>query len=95
MLHIGSLFALHFNLEDGGDMFLRNIDWRSNYYAGVRSQKTELFITTAVITSNYFSEDLKCMKNVWCSTTMILFAFSAKPFSIRKKMANSRRVRLV
>jgi hypothetical protein len=37
--------------EDGGDMFRRNFGWLVTDYPDL-SQKTELFITTAVRTSN-------------------------------------------
>jgi hypothetical protein len=44
----GSLF---FNPEDGGDMFLRKMLIFNGLHSFI-SQKTELFITTAVKTSN-------------------------------------------
>jgi hypothetical protein len=39
-----------FSLEDGGDMFLRNVGLLSKVLHGVISQKVELFITAAVRT---------------------------------------------
>jgi hypothetical protein len=43
---------LLFDREDGGDVFLRNVGWLSAEYTGVISQKIELFVTTAVRTSD-------------------------------------------
>jgi hypothetical protein len=48
----GFLFCLIFDLEDGGDMFLRNISSLSTDYTALTCKKTVVFITTAVITSN-------------------------------------------
>jgi hypothetical protein len=38
--------------EYGGDTLLRNVSWAFNGLHGVLSQKIQLFITTAVITTN-------------------------------------------
>jgi hypothetical protein len=46
------LLGLFFDPEDGGDIFLRNIGLTFNGLHGVISPKIELFITTAVRTSN-------------------------------------------
>jgi hypothetical protein len=48
MLHAGFLFSLVFDLEDGGDMFLR----KCSGLHGVISQKIEPFVSTAVRTSH-------------------------------------------
>jgi hypothetical protein len=45
LFHFGFLLGILFNSEDGGDMFLPRPH-------GIISQKIELCITTAVITSN-------------------------------------------
>jgi hypothetical protein len=60
LLHAGFLLDLLFALEDGGNMFLRKICCLSTYCTHVISQKTELFITTAVKTSNPTS-----LQNSW------------------------------
>jgi hypothetical protein len=49
--HAGFLLALFFDPEDGGDMFPRKHWLTFNGLHGVISQKTVLFITTAVRTS--------------------------------------------
>jgi hypothetical protein len=51
--HAGFLLVFFFEPEDGGDIFLRNVDELTfNGLHGVISQKIELFIPTAVRTSN-------------------------------------------
>jgi hypothetical protein len=45
--HDGFLLNLFFQLEDGGDIFLRNVCWLSTNYKGVISQKTEPFKSIA------------------------------------------------
>lgn len=47
----GFLFALHFDAEDGGDMFLRR-KWTASYLHGVRKQKTALNMVTKMETPN-------------------------------------------
>jgi hypothetical protein len=49
--HAGFLLGLFFDPEDGGDMFLQNV-LTFNGLHGVIFQKIELFINTAVRTSN-------------------------------------------
>jgi hypothetical protein len=51
LLYVGLLLGLLGDTEDGGGMFLRNID-DSQDYTAVTSQKKERFIAIAVITSN-------------------------------------------
>jgi hypothetical protein len=46
------LAELFFCPEDGGDMFLRDVDFTFNGLHGVISQNIELILTTAVRTSN-------------------------------------------
>jgi hypothetical protein len=46
------LLDLFLDPEDGGDVFLRNIGWFCKGLHGVISQNLELFITTALKTSN-------------------------------------------
>jgi hypothetical protein len=48
----GVLLGLFFNPEDGGDMIPQNVYLTFNGLHGIVSQKTGLFITTAVRTSN-------------------------------------------
>jgi hypothetical protein len=50
--HASYLLYLFFDPEDGSDIFLRNVGWIFIGLHDVISQKTELFITTAVRTSN-------------------------------------------
>jgi hypothetical protein len=45
------LLGSFFDPEDGGDMFLWNVGWPNGLH-DVISQKIEVFVTTAVITSN-------------------------------------------
>jgi hypothetical protein len=53
LLHAASLLArLTFDLEDGGDTFLRNAGSHTDYTALHISQNMGTFITVAVITSN-------------------------------------------
>jgi hypothetical protein len=47
-----ALFGLPFNPEDEGDMFLRYVGRFSANYMAIYPQEIELFITTAVRTSN-------------------------------------------
>jgi hypothetical protein len=47
----GFLFDLHFNSEDGDDMFLRNVRSFSTDYTALYPRK-QLIITTAVRTSD-------------------------------------------
>jgi hypothetical protein len=51
LLHALSFLIFFFDFEDGGSMFLRNIVWLSGLH-GIIFQKRELFIITAVRTSN-------------------------------------------
>jgi hypothetical protein len=39
------LLGLFFDLEDGGDMFVRNVGWLSTDFPSVIPQKIELFTT--------------------------------------------------
>jgi hypothetical protein len=50
-LHAGFLLGLFFDPEDGGDTFMQNASLLSLDYMNVISQKTKLFVTTAVRTS--------------------------------------------
>jgi hypothetical protein len=50
LLHANFLIGLFFDPEYGGEMFLRRLTFNGLY--GVMSQKTELFIITAVRISN-------------------------------------------
>jgi hypothetical protein len=47
LLHTGFLFRIFFGPEDGGDMFLRKVNWLSTDY-----QEIEPFVKAAVRTSN-------------------------------------------
>jgi hypothetical protein len=60
--HAGFLLNLFFFTEDGGDMFLRNVVLLNGLH-GVISQKTVLFTTTAVRTSNPTTYSLFYSKN--------------------------------
>jgi hypothetical protein len=51
MFHLGFSLDLLFNHEDGG-MFPRNVAWFSTDYMALYPRRKELFITTAVRTSN-------------------------------------------
>jgi hypothetical protein len=51
LLHSGFFLGLFFNPEDGGDMFLLNIGCFSTDYMAL--YPVELFINTAVTTSNH------------------------------------------
>jgi hypothetical protein len=48
----GSKESKFFGPEDGGDVFIRNVDWLSTDCMWFISQKIEVFIITAVTTSN-------------------------------------------
>jgi hypothetical protein len=50
--HDEFLLGLFFDPEDGGDMFPQNVYLTFNGLHGIVSQKRELFITTAVRTSD-------------------------------------------
>jgi hypothetical protein len=63
----GFLIGIFFDPEDGGDMFLYNDGWLSTDYMRDISQKTELFITTGVRTSN----PTGCIKTCWCCLTPV------------------------
>jgi hypothetical protein len=60
LLHPSLLLGLFFDPENGGDMSLRNACWHSMDYTCVISQKTELFTTTAVRTSNPITDNIYC-----------------------------------
>jgi hypothetical protein len=49
---LGFLLGSFLNLEEGGDMFLRNVSSLLNGLHGVIAQTMEFFITTAVRTSH-------------------------------------------
>jgi hypothetical protein len=57
-----SRWQAEFDPEDGGDTFLRNIGWLSTDYMALFSQKTVLFITTAVRTQNLTCHLFSCLK---------------------------------
>jgi hypothetical protein len=52
LLHAGLVLGLFFHHEEGGYKFLRNVGCFFNGLHGVILQKVELFVTTAVRTSN-------------------------------------------
>jgi hypothetical protein len=55
LLPTAFLLGLFFDSEDGGNMFFRNVGLSMDYMA-IIYQKTELFITTGVQTSNPTSQ---------------------------------------
>jgi hypothetical protein len=56
------LFDLSFDTEDGNDKFLREVCWTFNELHDIISQKTGIFINTAVRTSNATYEVIHVFK---------------------------------